>query len=568
MGRFPDSWVEEVIHRSDIVQIVSAYVPLKKKGRKHWGLCPFHSEKTASFSVDETSQLFYCFGCKASGSVARFVMDAEHMSFPEALTFLAEKAHIPIPDATEDPEYEKKQALKKRIWSANREAARYYYRMLYTPEGQPCLNYLYGRGITDNIIRRFGLGASASGWDSLLIYLTGLGYTPEELRAAGLIVQKEDHRFDMFRNRAMFPIIDARGNVLGFGGRVLGKGEPKYLNTSDTPVFNKRLGVFAANLLQKEHNLQRVVLVEGYMDVVALSQYGVNGVAATLGTALTVEQAHLLKRYAPMVYLAYDGDSAGQHAILRGLEILKEAGVPARVLDFPNGQDPDEFVRSRGVWAFTSLPVLSPETYRLRRLRDQADLTSQDGKTEYARKAAPILKEADPVERENLLREMARQTGFTEETLREQAALEPKKPLQEVKKPVVSQVVRLEEQLISFVASGLLKGWTGIEEETFSDPVLRKVYAELQKGMSPATIASLLPESTERISRIMNGLVADREDEVLQMARETMHRLRIARLQEEKETIADSLKSAPPEEQPVLLARLKKIVDEIMRAGR
>ena len=602
-GRYPDSWIEEVIHRSDIVQVVSSYVPLKKKGRKYWGLCPFHGEKTASFSVDEDSQLYYCFGCKAGGSVIRFVMDMEHMNFPETLVYLAERAHLPVPDLQEDPEYERRQNQKQRLLNANREAARFFHQVLYSPDGQQSLDYLRGRGITDNVIRRFGLGASPSAWDGLIRHLTGMGFTIEELHTAGLIVVKDPEpatenapakpkrQFDMFRNRAMFPIIDAHGNVLGFGGRILGQGEPKYMNTSDTPVFNKRLGVYAANLLHKERHLERVILVEGYMDVIALSQFGVPGVVATLGTALTVEQAHLLKRYAPVVYLAYDGDKAGQNAILRGLDILREAGVPARVLDFPDGQDPDEFIRARGAEAFAALPVLSPEAYRLRRLRDGVDLTKQEGKTEYARAAAPLLRNLDPVEQENLLQELMLHTGFSREVLLAQIQLAPAQSSSPLppQRPSISglhgnrnaegdrnslySVVRCEEQLISLFASGRLpmKDFEGVvDETTFTDPLLKEIFEALRSGRSPAAIVSLqqTPEDTDRASRLMSDLVAEDTNQMLQMVEDTRRRLSLAHLMEEREEIVRQLKTGrqlSSQEQTALFTRLTEVQNEISR---
>ena len=379
-GRYPESWVEELRERADLVQIISSYVPLKKKGRNYWGLCPFHGEKTASFSVNPEGRFYYCFGCKAGGSVINFIMEMEHLTYGEALKYLADLVHLPVPQPVDDPDYQKRQSQNERLLNANREAARFFHQTLFTDAGKASLDYLRGRGLNDHVIRRFGLGAAPDSWDSLMKHLTSMGFTAQELELAGLTVVKEAEnatadsparprrQYDMFRNRAMFPIIDAHGNVRGFGGRILGKGTPKYLNTSDTPIYNKRLGVYAANLLHKERHLDHVVLVEGYMDVIALSQYGVKGVVATLGTSLTDEQARLIKRYVPKVYLAYDGDSAGQHAILRGLEIFRNAGMDVRVLDFPDGLDPDEFIRRDGLEGFENLPVLSPETYRLRRL--------------------------------------------------------------------------------------------------------------------------------------------------------------------------------------------------------
>ena len=314
-SRYPASWLDELRSRSDIVQIVSGYVALTKKGRNYWGLCPFHGEKTASFSVDGEHQLYYCFGCKAGGDVIHFIMDMERLTFPEAVEQLADRAHMTLPEMEKDEDYERRRTQRERLLNANREAARFYHETLFTPAGEAALAYLRRRGLSDGVIRKFGLGASPDSWSSLSDRLLEKGWKLDELVLAGLTVKKKkddgrERYFDMFRNRAMFPIINTHGNVIAFGGRTLEKREPKYLNTSDTPVFNKRQGVYAANLLRQQRHLERVILVEGYMDVVSLTQYGVEGVCATLGTALTNEQARLLHRFAPQVYLGYDGDSA------------------------------------------------------------------------------------------------------------------------------------------------------------------------------------------------------------------------------------------------------------------
>ena len=439
--RFPSSWLDELRARADIVQIVGQYVQLKKNGRKYWGLCPFHGEKTASFSVDPEKQLFYCFGCKAGGSVIHFVMEIEHLPFPEAVKHLADQLHMPLPQMEADPDYQRRQTQRERLLACNRDAAHFFYETLFTPAGQPMLDYLKRRGVSDGVIRKFGLGAAPNSWDALTRAMQAKGYTTEELQMAGLIVIKDAEEatadrparprraFDMFRNRAIFPIIDQYGNVLAFGGRAIENVQPKYLNTSDTPIFNKRLGVYAANLLRKERHLERVVLVEGYMDVVSLTQFGVTGVCATLGTALTSEQAKLLKRFAPMVYLSYDGDSAGQHAILRGLDILEAEGIPARVLDFPDGLDPDEFIRRDGKEGFDKLPALTPQAYRMRRLRAEHDLTTQEGRTAYAKACAAILRNLEPVEMENALQELIVQTGFSRDVLIAQIGMTPPKDI-------------------------------------------------------------------------------------------------------------------------------------------
>ena len=586
-GRYPETWVEELRERADLVQIVSSYVPLKKKGRNYWGLCPFHGEKTASFSVNPDGRFYYCFGCKAGGSVINFIMEMEHMTYQEALKYLADMVHMPLPQLEEDPEYYKKQSQNERLLNANREAARFFHQTLFTDAGRASLEYLKGRGLDDHTIRRFGLGAAPDSWDSLMKHLQSLGYTPKELELAGLTVVKEAEpatentparprrQYDMFRNRAMFPIIDAHGNIRGFGGRILGKGEPKYLNTSDTPVYNKRLGVYAANMLHKERRLDHVVLVEGYMDVIALSQFGVKGVVATLGTSLTDEQAALIKRYVPKVYLAYDGDSAGQHAILRGLEIFKRAGMDVRVLDFPDGLDPDEFIRRDGLEGFEKLPVLSPETYRLRRLREQFDLSTKEGRTDYAKAAGPILKSLEPVELENHLQDLMLQTGFPRDVLlaqigqsrpEPQPSVTVRAPRREGYRQVpaeapVSEHVRSEELLISLLATGKLPADELMEEADFTDPFLRQLFIELKAGRSPAAIieGQKTPEDVARASHLMTPPPAEDTNELLQLARQGIHTMRAARLDQEIDQIKKSMSSLSESEQLQAMTRLMEL---------
>ena len=578
--RYPAAWLDELRSRADLVQVVSAYVPLKRNGRKYWGLCPFHGEKTASFSVDPERQLYYCFGCKAGGTVINFVMDMERLDFREAVQHLADQVHMPVPQMEEDPEYQKRKMQRERLLECNREAARYYHETLFTPAGEAALNYLKGRGLTDAVIRRFGLGAAPDQWDSLTRFLKEKGYTQEEIRLAGLCVvkpERPDAPFDMFRNRAMFPIIDQYGNVLAFGGRVMEKREPKYLNTSDTPVFNKRLGVYAANLLRKERHLERVVLVEGYMDVVSLRQFGVEGVCATLGTALTPEQARLLKRFAPKVYLAYDGDGAGQHAILRGLDILEAENIPARVLDFPDGLDPDEFIRRDGPEGFAKLPALTPAAYRIRRLRDSFDLSTQDGRTEYARQCAPILKKLDPLERENHLRELAVQTGFTREILMAQIGVtetpapQPKPEQTGYQRPrreetgKLSETQRAEEVLISILATGTISR-DMVSEEEFEDPELKEIYRNLAEGVSPEALVEAAQGQTaarERLTRLLMTPAADNTDEMLRMAQECKATIRKHQLKKKLAEQIAALSGMPPEQQREAMKTISALQAEL-----
>ena len=590
-SRFPASWLDELRSRSDIVQIISGYVGLKKSGKKYWGLCPFHGEKTASFSVDAEQQLYYCFGCKAGGNVFHFIMDIERCSFHEAVELLAERAHIPMPEMVNDADWELRNTKRKRLLSANREAAAFYHEMLFKPEGAASLSYLRKRGLSDSVIRKFGLGAAPDHWTALTDHLLSRGYSIDELSSAGLTLVKppkegsnKQRYFDMFRNRAIFPIIDMYKNVLAFGGRALGKEMPKYLNTSDTLIFNKRKGVFAANLLRQNRHLDRVILVEGYMDVVSLTQFGVEGVCATLGTALTNEQARLLKRFAPEVWLGYDGDSAGQHAILRGLDILSEEGVPSKVLDFPDGLDPDEYIRRDGPEGFAALPALSAAEYRLRRLKESFDLSSDEGRMNYVRKAAFIIAPLDPVGVETHLKTLMIETGFSHEVLMQQIDTArgdtdkkavPSAPLT-LRKPgashprvsSVSPELAAQETLLGLLATGQIPK-DMVEEKDFEDEELNSLYTALISGSSASSLLDLAPdeETRSRYTRILMAPAADNKDQMISMAAQCLERIRISACQRQYESLQQQLKALDPNDPsiPSLLLEAQEIQKKLIR---
>lgn len=556
-GRYPPQWLDELRARADIVKVIGSYVTLKKNGHRYVGLCPFHNETAPSFSVDEQKQVYHCFGCKAGGSVIQFVMDIERLSFPEAVAFLADQLHMPLPEMQNDPAYEKRRTLKERIYLANRTAARMYHQLLWQQESSAILHYLQQRGLSDAVIRRFGIGAAPPS-AQVGHRLMEEGFTEEELVQAGLMLRREGRTFDMFRNRAMFPIIDTYGNVLGFGGRAMGDAMPKYLNTSDTPAFNKRYTVFAANLLRKARGLTRVILVEGYMDVVALSQFGVEGVAATLGTALTPEQARLLHRFAPEVYIAYDGDRAGQKAILRGLEVLEGENVPVRVLDFPGGLDPDEFIRQEGLEAFQALKPVSAVTYRMRREKERHDVSTEEGRIEYAKACAAILRGLkEPVELENHLRHLSVETGFSKEVLMQQiGAAPPPKVVTAAKREgfrqkarEVSQVDWTARTLLAVLATGRLPK-DSVSPEEFEDPLLRSLCEGLLAGESAA---SLMERQTDDQGRAAVGdilsLNTDLDDDgLMRMAQDCLKKMRKQRLEKALDLIQQRLPALAGEE--------------------
>ena len=574
--RIPSAWLDELYAKTDIVSVVSSYLPLKKDGRRYWGLCPFHHEKTPSFSVNAELNLYYCFGCKAGGNVVQFVMEMERVSFFEAVKLLAERAHMALPEMQEDPDYERRRALRDRLLAANREAARFYHDRLWQPEGKAALDYFYRRGLDDGTIRRFGLGASGEQWDVLTAFLLKKGYSQEELSQAGLSVVKGDTAYDMFRSRVMFPIIDQRGNVLGFGGRAMGDAKPKYLNTADTPVFNKRKGVYAINLVKKLRDLKRAILVEGYMDVVAITQAGVAGAVATLGTSLTAEQARLLKRVVPEVGVAYDGDEAGQHAIERALTIFEEEAVPARVLYFPDGLDPDEFIRQRGLEAFQALKPMHPVAYRMQRLRGQFDLETQDGRTEYAKACAALFKKIqEPVELENYLELLSVQTGFSREVLAAQMGVSapaaqhnspPQRENLSAKRPF-SQGDRTEQMLLALFSAGRIPREM-IRPEDFEDERFRAIAQALLAGQTPAQILSQAEDDPARqAAGEVFSLLSDAEQEnAAVIAEDCLRNLHIKRLQQEMNKMTELLRSAQePQTRAGALRELTTLSKELAR---
>lgn len=578
-GRFPTAWMDDFYSRVDIVQVVSAYVPLKKNGSRYWGLCPFHHEKTPSFSVNGEQNLYYCFGCKAGGNVVQFVEEMEHLTYREAVEYLAKQIHMPIPETQEDPDYERRRSQRERLLGANKAAARWYHAQLWLPENQRILDYLHKRGLDDGTIRKFGLGAAPEEWDALTRALEQQGYTQDELRLAGLTVVKQETRFDMFRSRAIFPIIDAQGQILGFGGRAMGDAQPKYLNTSDTPVFNKRKGVYAANLLRKQRDLKRVILVEGYMDVVALIQHGVNGVVATLGTALTNEQARLLKRYAPEIWVSYDGDSAGQHAIMRALEIFEQEDIRARVLFFPDNLDPDEFIRQRGLDAFEHLRPLKAAEYRMQRAKEDLDLSDDDQRIEYAKRCAQILsKVREPVELETYLQTLAVQTGFSKDVLRQQMGLSIAEANNA--KPPRERIIRRragdapaasmpEKTLIALLVSGLLPK-DAVRDTDFDDPQLHMLAQKLLAGSSPAAILAECETEQQRVAYseafALNAEIT--QDNAAAVAEDCLRTIRQTRLQRQIDDIRAQLDTCGSAEKADMLKELLTLSNELARLKR
>ncbi len=424
MAYFDQDFINELLARTDIESVVSDYVTLQNKSGRLWGLCPFHSEKTPSFSVTKDKQIYYCFGCHEGGNAIGFLMKMDKLTFPEAVERLAERANLPLPEQkSTDADFEKSKKLKQRIYEINKLAAHFFYDNLNSEKGEKARKYIEKRGLSAKTVTKFGMGYASESWDELLLHLKSKGCKIDEVREAGLCTVKNGKAFDAFRNRVMFPIINIFGDVIGFGGRVMDDSTPKYLNTSDTPAFNKRRNVYALNFVKSIKKIQSLVLVEGYMDVISLYERGVVNAVATLGTALTREQAQLMKRYVPLVYVAYDGDSAGQNATDKALDILESVGLSAKVIQFTEGMDPDEYIKAFGYAAFVKQAKGAQDAtaFRLSRIRAGYHLASFEDKAKYIVEGTrAILKLKNPIDREQYILQLSKETGHSVQAIKDQ----------------------------------------------------------------------------------------------------------------------------------------------------
>ena len=405
---FPQNFMDELVARNDIVDVVNSFVPLISKGGSYWGCCPFHSEKTPSFHVLPDKQIYYCFGCKKGGGVVNFIMDIENLSFPDAVRFLAKRAGMEVPEEEGDREAGRR---RQRLLDLNRDAARFYYQLLQQPEGRAVQAYLDKRQIKKSTAVKFGMGASLDSWDTLLNAMTKKGYTKAELLAAGLIVQNKNGGFyDKFRNRLMLPVIDTRGDVVAFGSRVLDKSEPKYMNSSETPVYSKRRVLYGLNLAKKTKR-PNIILCEGNLDIVTLHQAGFDNAVASMGTALTVEQTRLLSRFTKELVLCYDNDNAGKIATERALQILNNSEFSVKVLQLPRRlvdgeyvkQDADDFIKFQGPDAFERLLTGSENgiEFRMAQVAGKYDLASDEARVAYCEEISGLLSSLpNAVERE------------------------------------------------------------------------------------------------------------------------------------------------------------------------
>jgi DNA primase len=516
---YSDEIIEEVRSRNNILDVVNSYVPMKKKGANYWGLCPFHNEKTPSFSVNVNKQIYHCFGCGEGGNVFSFVMKYENLTFPEAVQQLAGRAGITLPEP-ERTEEEKARANKRaRLLGVNKEAATYFFHMLRTPHGEKGMKYLTGRGLTEETIRHFGLGFAGVNGREVVDYLRSKGYTDEEIRDSGIANFNEKYGLtSQFWNRVMYPIQDSNHRVIGFGGRVMGDGEPKYLNSPETLIFDKRRNLFGFNYARSTR-ADHFILCEGYMDVISMHQAGFTQAVASLGTAFTEEQAVLLKRYTKKILLAYDSDGAGVKAALRAIGILREVGISGRVINMRPYKDPDEFIKNLGTEAFQERIDQAENSFffEIRMLSEKFDDSDPESRTEFHREIAQKLCNfTEDAERENYLQAVCEKYMIGVDNMRKLVAgyaaaaggarvIERPKPTSQAKK-TDDAGLRAQKMLLTWLTDDpklYPKVKQYIRVEDFTEEIYRKVagtlFEDFEAGkFNPSAIIDLFEDEEEQ----------------------------------------------------------------------
>lgn len=555
MPYYSDEIIEEVRSRTDIVDVISKYVNLQKKGSQYFGLCPFHNEKTGSFSVSPQKQMYYCFGCGAGGNVFSFLMAYENMTFKEAVEDLAPKCGVTLPQREMTAQERQRADRRTKLFEINKEAAAYYYKMLRSPEGGQAMAYFTKRELTADTLHKFGLGCTSKYSDSLYKYLRGKGYDDNILKDCGLVtIDEKRGGHDKFWNRAMFPIFDANGKVVAFGGRVMGDGEPKYLNSPETEIFNKSKTLFGLYFARKTRR-QQFILCEGYMDVISLHQAGFDNAVASLGTALTEGHAGMLKRYVKDVYLSYDSDGAGQKAALRAIPILKNAGISCRIINMSPYKDPDEFIKALGPEEYEKRIQNAENSfmYQVRMKEKNYDLTDPEKKSDFQKEVARMIVTEFPtqLERENYTESVAArfnipkaalgkyiielgQSGITAKS--NTATRENRKPAQKPKDDGMKMSQRL---LLTWLVEQndiypKIKDY--VTPQDFEEGVYKKVAVEVfdslsqDKTVDTARIVDMFMEEEERktVAAIFNTTVGELTDntDLSKALKETLLRIK------------------------------------------
>ncbi len=566
---FPQSFIDELVARNPIEDVVGQHVSLRRSGANMFGLCPFHGEKTASFSVAPDKRIYYCFGCHKGGGVINFQMEVEGLSYPDAVRALAKRVGMTVP---EDEQYQSRYKQQERLWALHKEAARFFHAQLYAPVGANALQYALGRGMSKSILTTFGVGYAPDSWDSMVKAMRAKGYTDEELKESGLVTvsQKNGNLFDRFRDRLMFPIIDVRGNVIAFGGRIIKKDDnaAKYLNSPETLIFNKRKNLFGLNLAKKT-KAGSLLLVEGNIDVVALHQYGFDNAVASLGTSLTEEQATLMTRYTEQVTLLYDGDQAGQNAAQRAIPILEKAGLQVKVLQMKDAKDPDEYLKKFGADKFKLLLEESANRveYQLGTIARKYDIREDDQKVKFLQESADLICTlSSAVQREVYGNRVAEAAKISAEAMKleierarkrriarqkiqqEKIDLEPAKALQPKARSIRYDNMKsamAEEGVLALILRepALLSHITGLTGGMFSSTLLGKVFDQLCKRYRDGrevSVAVLEDLSAEEVSHV-TGILQRQEGPVSEQALNDCIRIIRSEHQASKVTSADDL---------------------------
>ena len=526
--RYPREVLDEVRLQNDIVEVISQYVPLKQKGNSYFGLCPFHNEKTASFSVNSEKQFYYCFGCGAAGNVFSFLMEMENMDFPEAMKKLAERAHITLPEPERSAQVIAAEQTKQRLFDIHTAAGRFFYECLQEKQGEQARAYLTKRQMDPRMARKFGIGYSPDSYDALFKHLKEKGFALSDILKSGLVLENKDGKgyHDRFRGRLMFPIFDVQGRVVGFGGRILAKGEPKYLNSPETILFSKSRNLYGLNFA-KAAKKRELILVEGYMDMLSIYQAGFRNVVASLGTAFNNDHARTLKRFADDVILLYDSDEAGTNAALRAIPVLVKNGFRVKVTQVPDGKDPDEFIKAKGAAEFSKLLINAVHyiSFEIACIQRKYNLKNPEHRVRFATEAAEILAKLDSeIERNVYLGEVSRVTGVEEEAIRseirklvqkEEAAFEKEaeKRQQNLKNytaaggKVEKGLIEAQRNLLYYAAQhqGVYEILKGIlEEDDFTEEVFRRAFRRIGElwhsagHVFPADLVSRFEEAKEQ----------------------------------------------------------------------
>lgn len=568
---YSEDLIEEIRSRNDIVDVISGYVKLQKKGSSYFGLCPFHNEKSPSFSVSGQKQMYYCFGCGAGGNVFTFLMEYENYSFQDAVKVLAQRAGVQLPQEEENPQQKKEASLRQKLLDIHKLAARYFYYQLTQPQGRQAMEYLSGRKLTHDTIVKFGLGYSNKFRDDLYRYLRSQGYDDYILKESGLITLDEKHGgSDKFWNRVMFPIMDINNRVIGFGGRVLGDGNPKYLNSPETKLFDKSRNLYGLNLARRSRR-PNMIICEGYMDVISMHQAGFDNAVASLGTAFTSPQASLLKRYTDEVLLAYDSDGAGVKAALRAIPMLRDAGLRSRVIDMKPYKDPDEFIKNLGTEAFEEriAGAMNSFMFEISVLEKNYDLNDPEGKTGFFNETARKLLEFDQaLERKNYIEAVARNYGISFDDLdrlvnryglagygQENKTSHSGAGVESVKQKKTQKddaLVTAQKLLLTWLSEDTrlfekIRPWIGPGD--FTDPLCReaaaKVFEEYEekKTVTPARIMNLFqdPQEHDAIARAFNTNIDDEGDKAVRekALNETVRRVKAASLENAGKSVRD-----------------------------